>query len=191
MRVALVCALLAVSAIAVAEPKGRALVIILDRSGSMQGLKIESAKDAAKAAVGKLKASDTVAVITFDSDATVVAKPQAPGKAVETAIAGIKPGGGTNILPALKEARALFHGISAKRKHVIVLSDGEAPTDGIADLVKEMRKEHVTVSAIGIAGADRNLLAQISEAGEGRLWMVEDLTALAKVFVKETEAGLK
>src|SRR5688572_30802068 len=150
MRVALVCVVLAVSSIAVAEPKGRALVIILDRSGSMMGSKLESAKDAAKAAAGTLKATDTVTVITFDSDATVIAKPQAPGKPVDAAIAGIKAGGGTNILPALKEARAMLQTVSAKKKHVIVLSDGEAPSAGIHELVKDMRKEHVTVSAIGI-----------------------------------------
>ena len=51
-------------------------------------------------------------------------------------IARLQSGGGTNIYPGLKEAFEILQGINAKVKHVILLSDGEAPTDGIAELVR-------------------------------------------------------
>ena len=54
-------------------------------------------------------------------------------------ISRLQSGGGTNIFPGLKEAFEILQGINAKVKHVILLSDGEAPTDGIAELVQDMR----------------------------------------------------
>jgi hypothetical protein len=43
-------------------------------------------------------------------------------------------------------------------KHVILMTDGEAPSDGIAELVQDMRASRITVSCVGVQGADRNLL---------------------------------
>src|SRR5688572_12220909 len=109
MRGLLVLVLLAVSSVAFADKAdSRAIVIILDRSGSMQGPRLEAAKDGAVAALGKLVATDKVAVIAFDSVADVIVKPQAPGKAVGDQVAKIKAGGGTNFLPALEQAHALL-----------------------------------------------------------------------------------
>jgi uncharacterized protein with von Willebrand factor type A (vWA) domain len=94
--------------------------------------------------------------------------------------------GGTDVKPALATAFALLMFSPHKTKHVIVLTDGEAPFDGIVELLEDMRKLKITVSAVGIAGADRNLLSQIADHGAGRLYMVEDLGALPKIFIKET-----
>ena len=102
-------------------------------------------------------------------------------------IAKLSAGGGTNILPGLREAKEILDSINAKVKHVILMTDGEAPTDGIADLVGQMRDERITVSCVGVQGADKNLLSMIADTGEGRLYMVEDIGALPKIFMKETQ----
>src|SRR5512144_3144114 len=106
-------------------------------------------------------------------------------------ISRLQSGGGTNIYPGLKEAYEILQGINAKVKHVILLSDGEAPTDGLVELIQDMRSARITVSSVGVQGADRNLRSMISDAGEGRLYMVEDLGALPKIFMKETQEAQK
>jgi uncharacterized protein with von Willebrand factor type A (vWA) domain len=170
-----------------------AVVVIIDRSGSMQGLKLDTAKQATHKMIETLEATDEVGVITFDSDATVVVPLQRASNRtkIEAAIKDVTAGGGTNILPALKGALAALHGSKLKLKHVLFLSDGEAPTDGIAEVANEIRAEGATISAVGVQGADRNFLAMIADAGEGRLYMVEDLGALPKLFLKEVKAAFK
>ena len=103
----------------------------------------------------------------------------------------LQSGGGTDIRPGLAEAFSVLQGVNAKVKHVILLSDGEASYDGIAELVQDMRAARITVSAVGVAGADRNLLTIITDAGDGRLYMVDDIGALPKIFMKETTEAQK
>ena len=76
-------------------------------------------------------------------------------------------------------------------KFAILMTDGEAPSDGIPELVGDMRGARITVSCVGVQGADRNLLAMIAEAGDGRLYMVEDVGSLPRIFMKETQEAQK
>ena len=80
---------------------------------------------------------------------------------------------------------------SAKVKHVILLSDGEAPYDGLVELVQDMRSARITVSVVGVTGADRNLLSMIADNGDGRLYMTDDIGALPRIFMKETTEAQK
>lgn len=170
-----------------------ALVLVIDRSGSMQGPKLEAAKESARVTSEVLAPNDYISVVAFDSEAQVFVRPQRAGNRmrISAEISRLTSGGGTNIFPGLKEAFEILQNINAKVKHVIVLSDGEAPTDGIAELVQDMRASRITVSCVGVQGADRNLLSMIADAGEGRLYMVEDIGALPKIFMKETQEAQK
>ena len=170
-----------------------ALALVIDKSGSMQGPKLEAAKESARVTAEVLSPNDYITVIAFDSEATVYVRPQraANRMRISNDIARLTYGGGTNIFPGLKEAFDALQGINAKVKHVILLSDGEAPSDGIAELVADMRSARITVSCVGVQGADRNLLSMIADAGDGRLYMVEDIGALPKIFMKETQEAQK
>jgi Mg-chelatase subunit ChlD len=170
-----------------------ALVLVIDRSGSMQGQKLEAAKESARVTAEVLEGDDQIGVVAFDSEAQVYIRLQRASNRnrISLEIARLQSGGGTNIYPGLREAYELLQTTNAKVKHVIVLSDGEAPYDGIVDLVQDMRAARITVSCVGVQGADRNLLSIIADNGDGRLYMVEDLGNLPKIFMKETTEAQK
>jgi len=170
-----------------------ALMLVIDRSGSMQGPKIEAAKESARVTTEVLSPNDVIGVIAFDSEAQVFVRPQraANKMRISADISRLQSAGGTNIYPGLREAFELLQGINAKVKHVILLSDGEAPYDGIVDLVQDMRSARITVSAVGVSGADRNLLSMIADNGDGRLYMTDDIGALPRIFMKETTEAQK
>lgn len=170
------------------EEPNIAIALVIDRSGSMSGLKIEAAKESARATAEVLSPSDLITVIAFDNQPNTIVRLQRASNRmrISTDIARLQAGGGTNIYPALREAYEILQGANAKVKHVIVLSDGQAPYDGISDLCQEMRSARITVSAVGIGDADRNLLNLIADNGDGRLYMTDDLAALPRIFMKET-----
>jgi uncharacterized protein with von Willebrand factor type A (vWA) domain len=185
--------MLAIALMGVADAKPKtvptAVVLLIDRSGSMQGPKLEAAVESVKVAIeAGLDNGDQVAVIAYDSEAELIVpmtKLEKDRKPVLEKV-HIAAGGGTDFLPALQAARDQLKSVVATNKHVILLTDGEAPYNGVGQLAETMHdKDHDTITTVGIGGADRNLLAMISEAGEGRLYMVEDIGSLPKIALKE------
>jgi Ca-activated chloride channel homolog len=204
MRVASVVAIsilagLAVGATAHAAPKKKkarepsALVLVIDRSGSMVGPKLDAAKQAAIASISSLHRNDQVAVIAFNTEAHTFAALQrsANRKQIAKEVERILGAGGTHINPGLEAAFAALRDLKARTKHVIVLSDGEAPHDGLRELIANMRTAKITVSTVAIPGADLSLLDMISDEGGGRTYRVTDLRKLTQVFVTETKLALQ
>lgn len=167
-----------------------AMVLVLDRSGSMSGMPIEMAKAAAKATADTLASDDLIEVIAFDSAPTrVVRMTAAKHRArIQGDIARIQAGGGTEIFSAMDAAYQSLTVTRARRKHVILLTDGQAPHAGIRDLVQAMAAEGITASAVGLgSGIDETLLRMIADLGGGRLYKVADPQSLPRVFTRETE----
>lgn len=167
-----------------------AMALVMDRSGSMTGLPLEMAKAAAKATVGVLASDDLIEVIAFDSAPTrfVKMQPARNRSRIANDIARIQPGGGTEIFPALDAAYQDMTVTQARKKHVVLLTDGKASHSGIRDLVSAMIAESITVTTVGLGGdVDEQLLKMIAEVGGGRYHAVPDPNNLPRIFTKETE----
>jgi uncharacterized membrane protein len=167
-----------------------AMSLVIDRSGSMTGLPLEMAKAAAKATVGVLSGDDLVEVIAFDSAPVRAVKMQpARNRArINNDISRIQANGGTEIFPALDAAYQDMTVTQARKKHVILLTDGRAPTGGIRDLVTAMASESISVTTVGLGNdVDDQLLKMIADTAGGRFHAVQDPSNLPRIFTKETE----
>ncbi|MEO8040665.1 MAG: VWA domain-containing protein [Betaproteobacteria bacterium] len=165
------------------------LVLLIDRSHSMRGRKLEQAKTAALSTLDLLEARHRLAVVAFDARAHEVVPLAAVGnkRRAEDLIASMTARGQTNILPALVEAQRLLAGSTATTRHVILLSDGvtvqppgpgsDAPNAAqIQALIQRGRDEALRRDGIAIPppeaavpvahpGAIETLVANLARAG--------------------------
>lgn len=166
-----------------------ALALVIDKSGSMSGTPIELAKEAARATASMLAPDDLIEVIAFDSRPTTVVRltPARNRSKIQSDIGRLSAGGGTNIFPALDQAYRDLSTARARTKHVILLSDGQSPTEGISELVQVMAAEGMTVSTVGLGpGADRALLQGIADEAGGRFHHTNDPYNIPRIFTRET-----
>lgn len=166
-----------------------ALVLVIDRSGSMNGQKLELAKEAAKATAGLLTGNDYISVIGFDSRPERIVRMQSASNRlrIQRDISRLSARGGTAIFPALDMAYQDLAVTRARIKHVILLTDGQAPERGITELVQVMRAESMTVSTVGLgADVNRALLQSIANLGGGRSYLTNDPHNVPRIFMRET-----
>jgi len=167
-----------------------ALILVMDKSGSMAGRKIEMAKDASVAAVNALDDEDLVGVLEFDHTWEWLAQPRQAKERVQLReqISGMQASGGTNIYAALEESYNMLAKTQARTKHVILMTDGRSQAGDYQALVEKMAKEKMTVTAVAIgSGADRELLDNIAKWGNGRSYFTENAEELPQIFVKEAK----
>jgi Mg-chelatase subunit ChlD/uncharacterized membrane protein len=172
-----------------------ALMLVMDVSGSMGGgpggaSKMDLAKEAALAAVELLGEYDQIGILAFDDHNQWMIRPTFASDLtpIEDAIGRMQPGGGTEIYPALKEAFDALVPLDAKVKHMILLTDGEAPRGPYEDLAKQMEAANVSLSTVGIGSdADTNLLQELAQLGHGRYYDGNDPFDLPQLLVKETQ----
>jgi Ca-activated chloride channel homolog len=167
-----------------------ALALVIDRSGSMSGPKMELTKEAARGTAQMLAPDDLISVVVFDSQAHSVVRmqPASNRQRILNDIAQIRASGGTNILPGLREGFDQLLAARARKKHVIVLSDGQSPYEGIPELIDDAAAAHITVSAVGVGeGADQTLLQMIATRSGGRFYHARDPASIPQIFTRETQ----
>ncbi len=172
------------------EEKSVAMIVVLDKSGSMGGLKMELAKEASKAPVALMKQTDRFGVVAFDNEFywPVPLQTVTNRSGILQSISTITAGGETNMFPPLREAYNQLTAENAEIKHVILLSDGVSLPGEFQALVRKMAEEKITVSTVSVSmGSDRRLLAQIADWGKGRPYYIEDERKVPQIFAEETE----
>ena len=183
------------------EPGRRApmnLSVVLDRSGSMQGAKIEKARQAACLAVDHLADNDYFSLVTFDNATDVLLPPERVGGAshreeLKSRIDRIRPGGGTAIHAGvtLGAQQVRRHLDKEYLNRVILLSDGLANvgpsrTSDLASLGRDLRQDGLSVTTIGV-GDDYNedLMTALAEASSANYYYVRDAEKLPGIFSEE------
>ncbi|MBI4510036.1 MAG: VWA domain-containing protein [Deltaproteobacteria bacterium] len=176
------------------------LAIVVDRSGSMAGEKIQHARSAAQGILARLAPMDRAALVQYDDTAQVLA-PLTPmdeqGKQrLGAAIDGIQDAGGTNLHGGLALGRdEVARDLSSGRiNRVILLSDGRANV-GITDLptlskvASQAAHKGIRITTVGL-GLDYNedLMEALAENGRGQYYYVRDAAALERVFAGELAA---
>jgi Mg-chelatase subunit ChlD len=177
------------------QPKGQkvlpvgAVVLVIDRSGSMTGQKLDMSKAAALAAAEQLGPHDFLGVVAFNDEGEwVVPLVRASDRAtIAKGISRLDAGGGTYLEPAMQMAFAALVSCEASLKHIILLTDGETKGDNYAEFAQSIRKAGVTITSVAI-GADpaRQLLEDIADAGGGRFYVANTPSALPRIFTNET-----
>ena len=166
-----------------------ALVLAMDRSGSMSGPKIELAKQAAIETLNVLQSSDLLGVFPFDTRVIELVPLQRAGNRfrITDAIGKLTPGGGTNIFVGLDAAYNALLKVEAKVKHIILMTDGQSNRAGIVELATQANLDRITVSTVAVGvGSDTDLLRRVAEAAGGRYYFTNSPNQLPQLFLKET-----
>ncbi|MGO9586776.1 MAG: vWA domain-containing protein [Limisphaerales bacterium] len=171
------------------------LAVVLDKSGSMTGAKLEKTKQAAMQLVDRLAPNDVFSLVIFSDEARVLVPAQQveDKEALKEKIEGIEAGGSTALYAGVKTgARQLQEYFSSKRiNRVILLSDGLAnvgPSSphALRQLGRQLAESGVSVTTIGV-GDDYNedLMAGLAEASDANYYYVQDTEKLPEIFAKE------
>jgi len=174
------------------------LVVVLDRSGSMQGEKIQQARAAIRQLISQLGPEDRFGLVAFSSTSRVViplthAVVEA-STAWPRAVEALEAGGGTRMAPALDLGLGLVeHSRQAGRApRIMLLSDGlaeESPQVLRSEATRAARGEY-TLSTVGIgADFDETMMSSLADAGTGNYYYLRDLAQLAEIFSDEFETA--
>jgi Ca-activated chloride channel family protein len=171
------------------------LALVLDRSGSMGGEKIERAKEAAIEAVRRLGADDMISVVVYDHEVETIVPAQRAANAewIEERIRSIRSRGNTALFAGVGQ------GAAEVRKHIdgrfthriLLLSDGlansgPAQPEDLERLGRALMKERISVTTVGL-GTDYNedLMTRLSQASDGNSYFVENSRDLPRIFASE------
>ena len=179
------------------------LALVLDRSGSMAGTKIELARRAVDEAIDRLKATDRFAVVVYDDKIDVVAEsvPATTGarRLAAQRLREIDARGSTNLfegwMRGCEQVALHLGGESVNR--TLLLTDGLANV-GITDRetlethASELRARGVSTSTFGVGNDfDEALLQGIADAGGGHFYYIEQAAQIPDLMSSEVGETLE
>ncbi len=173
------------------------LVIVLDRSGSMEGQKLSDARLAVTQLIDRMTANDRLGIITYSNGvqmlSPLVGMDENHRRQLKTVVSQVNADGGTNLGGGLKQGiRTLMQTpAEGRQRRVILISDGQA-NQGITDprelgnMASGAAAQNFGVSTVGV-GYDFNemLMTTLADHGAGRYYFLEDPNRFALVFEKE------
>ncbi|GAB4539312.1 MAG: VWA domain-containing protein [Anaerolineae bacterium] len=189
------------------ESPNLALVLAVDKSGSMGRChcdnpdldqtyvrrevgqpKVDIAKEAVMRAADALGQGDYLGVLAFDEAArwALELNPLADPVTLERSIGGIQAEGQTNLRSGVEAGYNALKSANARRKHLILLTDGWVHQGDLTPLARQMQEEGITLSVVAAGGGSAEYLAQLAESGGGRYYPAVDILRVPDFFLKET-----
>jgi Ca-activated chloride channel family protein len=172
------------------------LALVLDRSGSMAGPKLETAKRAAAFLVHRLRSDDQVSIVAYDDEVTLVhglAPVGVDHRLIEASILAILAGGQTNLsggwLKGVEQLRGIGGG-SGPRK-VLLLSDGLAnvgvtSAEQLTKLTRTAADDGIGTTTIGFGdGFDEDLMTAMANEGGGTAYFAPGIDDVPGIFAQE------
>ena len=171
-------------------PEGTAVVLIIDKSSSMEGKKMELARQAAVGVVENLRPTDQVGVLIFDNSFqwSVPLRRADDRVSIKRLISGITPDGGTQIAPALTEAYRKILTSKAVYKHIVLLTDGISEEGDSMTLSKDAVANHVTISTVGLGqDVNRAFLEKVAQLAQGNSYFLNDPSGLEQIVLRDVK----
>ncbi len=169
-------------------PETTAVVLVLDKSSSMEGKKMQLARQSAMGVVDNLRPVDRVGVLVFDNSFqwAIPIRDNDEAPLLKRLIAGIIADGGTQIAPALHEAYRQIRPQNAVYKHILLLTDGISEEGDSIQLAREAAQQKVTISTIGLGqDVNRAYLERVADNAKGRSYFLLDVSQLAQVVLRD------
>ncbi|MCP4399644.1 MAG: VWA domain-containing protein [bacterium] len=177
------------------------MVIVLDQSGSMQGQKIEFARQAISTLLSGLSEEDRFAIVGYADGVWKYSNLEHVGNSkrseFHSIVANLYPGGNTNLGAGLQEGIDTL--LSAPKQgnieKVILISDGLAnrgivDTNALGNIASIALQKEFAITSVGV-GHDFNeqLMTAIADRGAGNYYYLANPQAFAEVFQKEFQAS--
>jgi len=172
------------------SPEGTSVVLIIDKSSSMEGRKIELARLSAIGVVDHLRPIDNIGVLIFDNSFQwAVPMRHAEDKSlIKRLISGITPDGGTQIAPALTEAYRKVLPSKGTFKHIVLLTDGISEEGDSIELAKRAAENQVTISTVGLGqDVNRAYLEKVATTANGRSYFLNEPQGLEQILLKDVK----
>ncbi len=169
-------------------PEGTAVVLVVDKSSSMEGKKMHLARQSALGVVENLRPIDRVGVLAFDNsfEWAVPLLPNETPNQTKRLISGIVADGGTQIAPALAEAYRAIKPQDAVYKHILLLTDGISEEGDSITLAREAAANEVTISTIGLGqDVNRSYLERVARSAAGQSYFLLDISALEQIVLRD------
>ncbi len=166
--------------------------LVLDRSGSMDGEKMENMKEAVGYVVDHMSDRDTISVTIFDDqvETLVASQPAKNRDEIKAAISPVIARGGTQISDGLRagleELKKGYHTDRVNR--VLLLTDGKTwdDEDACLKLADGAARQGIAVTSIGLGEEwNEKLLLQIAERSRGDSHWIQNPIAILDAFRKE------
>lgn len=178
------------------------LGLILDCSGSMKGLPLETVKKAAQRIISQLRPQDRLSVVSFDHQAKTIVANQLVGNSADSLVARIEQlqaGGGTSIDEGIKLGlREMISAATDSTSHAFVLTDGEnehGDNERCIKLAGFSTENKVTLHTLGFGEHwNQNILEKIADVGSGTLAYIEQpenaISEFSRIFSRIQSVGL-
>jgi Ca-activated chloride channel family protein len=178
-----------------------ALTFVIDVSGSMaEPGRLDLVKDALHVLIDQLRGSDSVAIVAYSNEATVV-RPMTrveSRSALHGAVDELRIEGSTNleagVVTGYQVARAGF--VPGATNRVILLSDGlanagDTTAEPILRQIREEAGKQITLLGVGVGSQYGDaLMERLADEGDGFVVYVSDRDQARQLFVTQLPATL-